>query len=159
MEARNSETLRLITEEVTDKYKMSYCSVTIENKLDRRQEFVAATGLSHDSMHMDQSFATLVIGRDLPIIIDSLSTNPRYQDSIVVTGILNADFYCGTPLIWKLNEQHQLRAGALCLLDTKAHPEFSLKDTDYLIEKAAEVTNHLKTFNNCPEHLRSSPAF
>ncbi len=91
--------------------------------------------------------------------IDSLSTNPRYQDSIVVTGILNADFYCGTPLIWKLNEQLQLRAGALCLLDTKAHPEFSLKDTDYLIEKAAEVTNHLKTFNNCPEHLRSSPAF
>ena len=80
------------------------------------------------------------ISRDLPIIMYDTADIENVRDHPFVSKAPPLRFYAGAPLIYGPNNY----VGTLCIVDHSPRQGFTLKDAEFLIEKAAEVTGILK---------------
>lgn len=101
--------------------------------------FAASTGLGVCDMSRDVSFCAHAITQDDVLLVPDATLDPRFHDNplVVENGVR---FYAGIPL--RSPSRHAL--GALCVLDTAPHPEFTRKDCDDLIELARIACDKLE---------------
>lgn len=75
----------------------------------------SSKGLQVTEVPRSISFCTHTVAEDLPIVVDDLTTDPRFQDSQFVTGDPNLRSYTGI----QLRTRDGLAVGTLCLMDSR----------------------------------------
>jgi diguanylate cyclase (GGDEF)-like protein len=102
--------------------------------------FAAAHGIDTADMRRDVSFCAHAINqRGVMVVVDATSDD-RFHDNPLVTGASGVRFYAGVPLLSP--DGHAM--GALCILDSKPHPEFSREDCERLSELARMASDRLE---------------
>ncbi|HMU67753.1 MAG TPA: sensor domain-containing diguanylate cyclase, partial [Cellvibrionaceae bacterium] len=107
--------------------------------------FGAAVGIEYRDLSTlersrEVSFCAHAITQDEVMVVADASCDERFFDNPLVTGNAQVRFYAGVPL--RSPEGHAL--GALCILDTKPHPEFSTADAKRLAELAKMASDRLE---------------
>lgn len=88
---------------------------------DRRQRFLARTGLEVEETPRELSFcARAMLGEEIFLVRDA-SADPRFLDNELVTGPPHIRFYAGAPLI----DGEGLPLGALCVIDDRPREDLS----------------------------------
>jgi len=142
---RNCPELQLLTEKVTRHYGLNVCAVTMLYEPTNSNVFVAKSGLDIESLPQEVSFASLCMGRDLPIILNDLRNDPGHKSNPLVKGDFKAGFYCGAPIRYAREVTGLSRIGAICVIDGNSRKKFSLGDADYLVSIADQVTEILRS--------------
>ncbi|MCY1203693.1 diguanylate cyclase (GGDEF) domain protein [compost metagenome] len=104
--------------------------------------FAASAGLESGKVDMsrDVSFCAHVIGQGREMVVPDARLDERFHDNPLVTGPANVRFYAGVPL-WS-PDGHPL--GALCVIDSKPHHDFSPDDRERLGELAKMAADRLE---------------
>ena len=84
-----------------------------------QQRFLAQTGLDIDSTPRSQSFCAHAMLRTTPLVVEDATKDPAFAENALVTGEANLRFYAGFPLV----STEGAPLGALCVIDTKPHPD------------------------------------
>lgn len=98
------------------------------------------------------------IARDLPIIINDAQEDKRLATEPLVTGTPHLRFYAAAPLLCGRWDGLSSRPGTLSIADTKANAGFSLEDTLFLQEKAAEVVELFRIAGMCMHRVHEALA-
>jgi GAF domain-containing protein len=105
--------------------------------LDRTtQHFKASVGLGVPNTPREVAFCGYVILGTGPLIVPDALLDPRFADNALVLGAPGIRFYAGVPV----HGPEQQPLGALCVLDTNAHPAITPGLIGALTGMAAEVT-------------------
>jgi diguanylate cyclase (GGDEF)-like protein len=102
--------------------------------------FAAAHGIDTTDMRRDVSFCAHAINQRGVMLVVDATNDDRFHDNPLVTGASGVRFYAGVPLLSPGG--HAM--GALCILDSKPHPEFSHEDCERLIELARMASDRLE---------------
>lgn len=134
-----------LVQEVAAHYQVQYCVIALEGT--DGIHLISRVGLAVDFIPHSSSQAQLCrhwVDRDLPTILEDLSTDRRFSHDPLVEGPPHVQFYVGAPLY--LSERRL--CGALCIFERSKSSPFSLNRCRFLQEKAAEVVAVLE---NQPE--------
>ncbi|MDH0093287.1 sensor domain-containing phosphodiesterase [Achromobacter mucicolens] len=102
--------------------------------------FAASIGFDKTDMRRDVSFCAHAVLQDDVMVVPDARLDERFHDNPLVSGAASIRFYAGVPL--NSPEGHPL--GALCIIDTKPHAEFSEEDKDRLRELARMAADRLE---------------
>ncbi len=94
--------------------------------------FAASVGVGDVDMSRDVSFCAHAITQDDVMVVPDATTDDRFHDNPLVTGPTSLRFYAGVPLM----SPDGFALGALCVIDSNPHKEFSQEDRDRLRELA-----------------------
>ena len=94
--------------------------------------FAASVGVGDVDMSRDVSFCAHAITQDDVMVVPDATTDERFHDNPLVTGPASLRFYAGVPLL----SPDGFALGALCVIDSNPHEEFSQEDRDRLRELA-----------------------
>ncbi|WP_134500347.1 GAF domain-containing protein [Microvirga pakistanensis] len=113
---KSDPALDRICDEARRYFDVPICTVTL---LDRTRQLIkAAQGLQAGETPRDVAFCNYTILTDDVFVINDAQADDRVKDNPLVTGAPFIRFYAGAPLIFL----HNIRLGALCLVDTKPRP-------------------------------------
>ncbi|GAA0305310.1 hypothetical protein GCM10009087_14010 [Sphingomonas oligophenolica] len=82
---------------------------------ERRQTFLARTGLDATETPRETSFCAFAMLGDAVMIVPDASLDPRFADNPLVTGAPHIRFYAGAPLI----SDEGVPLGSLCVIDSR----------------------------------------
>lgn len=104
--------------------------------------FAASTGFEgqHVDMGRDVSFCAHAIAKNEVLVVPDASRDARFHDNPLVTGITGVRFYAGVPLY----SPGGLALGALCVLDSVPHFDFSDDDRARLSDLAQMASDRLE---------------
>ena len=105
--------------------------------------FAASTGFDGGStvdMSRDVSFCAHAITQEHVMVVPDATLDERFHDNPLVTGQTGLRFYAGVPL--HSPDGHAL--GALCVIDTVPHHDFSPEDSERLRELAKMAAERLE---------------
>jgi len=102
--------------------------------------FAASIGIDEVDMRREVSFCAHAIAQNDVMVVSDAKRDERFHDNPLVTGEANLRFYAGVPLL--STDGHPL--GALCVIDSKPHPEFSETDRERLRELAKMASDRLE---------------
>ncbi|TQJ94612.1 bifunctional diguanylate cyclase/phosphodiesterase [Achromobacter sp. SLBN-14] len=102
--------------------------------------FAASTGFEETDMRRDVSFCAHAVLQDDVMVVPDARLDDRFHDNPLVCGAASIRFYAGVPL--NSPEGHPL--GALCVIDTEPHTDFSEEDKDRLRELARMASDRLE---------------
>ncbi len=102
--------------------------------------FAASTGFEETDMRRDVSFCAHAVLQDDVMVVPDARLDERFHDNPLVCGAASIRFYAGVPL--NSPEGHPL--GALCVIDTEPHTDFSEEDKDRLRELARMASDRLE---------------
>lgn len=94
--------------------------------------FAASVGVGDVDMRRDVSFCAHAITQDDVMVVPDATTDERFHDNPLVTGPAGLRFYAGAPLL----SPDGFALGALCVIDSNPHKEFTQEDRDRLRELA-----------------------
>lgn len=102
--------------------------------------FVASVGIGETDMRRDVSFCAHTINQSDIMVVPDATLDERFHDSPLVTSETKIRFYAGVPL----RAPSGLALGALCILDTKPHLNFSEEEQRRLVDLAHIVSDRLE---------------
>ncbi len=102
--------------------------------------FAASVGVGEVDMSRDVSFCAHAIAQDGVMVVPNAIADPRFHDNPLVTGPTGLRFYAGVPLL----SPDGLALGALCVIDSRPHEDFSQEDRDRLRELANMASDRLE---------------
>jgi PAS domain S-box-containing protein len=102
--------------------------------------FAASAGIEKPDMRREVSFCAHAIAQPGVMVVLDATKDERFRDNPLVTGPRPIRFYAGAPL--RSPSNHPL--GALCLLDSHPHAEFSSKECSLLQELAGLAIDKLE---------------
>lgn len=117
--------------------------------------FAAATGVGEVDMGRDVSFCAHAITQNEVMVVPDASRDERFHDNPLVTGPAGVRFYAGVPLLSV--EGHPL--GALCVIDSQPHEDFSSDDRERLRELARMAADRLELRRIEVVSARTRPLF
>lgn len=117
--------------------------------------FAASVGIGETDMRRDVSFCGHAINQLEIMVVPDAIQDERFHDNPLVTGEANVRFYAGVPL----RSPGGLALGALCVLDTKPHLNFSEEDQRRLLELARIVSDRLELRRIETSSNRHRPTF
>ena len=126
-----------ITRIATALFNMPIVRITFVDE--NRTWFKSCTGLSVHEAPREISICSHTIIGAQPLVVRNLERDPRFRDSPQVKGKLNLRFYAGAPITLKGG----CHVGAVCLMDTVPHPEFSDHSIALLQDLANVVVDEL----------------
>lgn len=102
----------------------------------------ASTGfdLADTDSGRDISFCAHAIARAEVMVVPDATRDERFLDNPLVTGPAGVRFYAGVPLM----SPNGHAVGALCVIDNKAHYDFSSEDRERLRELAKMAADRLE---------------
>jgi len=108
---RDSDGLERITDFAAALCEVPIALVSLVEE--RRQTFLARTGLDATETPRDTSFCAFAMLGDEPMIVPDARLDPRFADNPLVTGAPHIRFYAGAPLI----SDDGVPLGSLCVID------------------------------------------
>lgn len=117
--------------------------------------FAAATGIGDVDMGRDVSFCAHAIAQDGVMVVGDASRDERFHDNPLVTARNGVRFYAGVPL---LSVEGQA-LGALCIIDSQPHEDFSSDDCERLKELARMASDRLELRRIEVASARTRPLF
>jgi diguanylate cyclase (GGDEF)-like protein len=102
--------------------------------------FAAVHGIDTADMRRDVSFCAHAINQRGVMVVADATRDDRFHDNPLVTGTNGVRFYAGVPLLSP--DGHAM--GALCVLDSKPHTDFSKEDGERLTELARMAADRLE---------------
>ncbi|MGV8836860.1 putative bifunctional diguanylate cyclase/phosphodiesterase [Cellvibrio sp.] len=102
--------------------------------------FAASVGVGKVDMRRDVSFCAHAITQTDVMVVPDATLDERFHDNPLVTGTTNLRFYAGVPLF----SPEGLALGALCVIDDRAHTDFSQEDRQRLQELAKMAADRLE---------------
>jgi diguanylate cyclase (GGDEF)-like protein/PAS domain S-box-containing protein len=102
--------------------------------------FAASVGVGDVDMGRDVSFCAHAITQDGVMVVPDAMADERFHDNPLVTGSANLRFYAGVPVCSP--DGHAL--GALCIIDSVPHGDFTQEDRDRLRELAQMASDRLE---------------
>lgn len=102
--------------------------------------FAASIGIGEVDMSRDASFCAHAITQDGVMVVPDATADERFHDNPLVTGSAGLRFYAGVPLL----SPNGLALGALCVIDSKPHEDFSEDDRTRLRELANMASDRLE---------------
>lgn len=102
--------------------------------------FAAVHGIDTADMRRDVSFCAHAINQSGVMVVNDASRDDRFHDNPLVTGPSGVRFYAGVPLLSP--DGHAM--GALCVLDSRPHTDFSVEDCERLTELARMASDRLE---------------
>jgi diguanylate cyclase (GGDEF)-like protein/PAS domain S-box-containing protein len=117
--------------------------------------FAASVGIGETDMRRDVSFCAHAINQQNIMVVPDATQDDRFHDNPLVTGQANVRFYAGVPL----RSPGGLALGALCVLDSKPHLNFSEDDQRRLLELAHIVSDRLELRRIETSSNRNRPTF
>jgi len=109
---RDNEELKRITDFAAALCKVPIALVSLVEE--RRQTFLARTGLNASETPRDTSFCAFAMLDDAVMIVPDARLDARFADNPLVTGAPHIRFYAGAPLI----SDDGVPLGSLCVIDT-----------------------------------------
>lgn len=106
---------------------------------ERRQTFLARTGLDIDETPRETSFCAHAMLRDDIMVIPDATQDPRFAGNPLVTGGLGIRFYAGVPLV----RDDGIPLGSLCVIDTRPRTGLTALQRQGLLVLAADVMARL----------------
>lgn len=123
------------------------CPVALVSVLeDRRQNFIASTGLAVSETPIEQSFCRFAVEQNSLLVVPDARADRRFQDNPLVTGSPHIRFYAGTPIRLRRHANApEMGIGAFCIIDS-APRQFSSVDGARLVSfaRGAEAMLQLK---------------
>ena len=110
---RNGTALRRITDFAAALCEAPVALVSLVEE--RRQTFIARTGLDVEETSRETSFCAHAMLGDQIMIVPDATRDPRFVDNALVTGDMHVRFYAGAPLM----TDDGIPLGSLCVIDTK----------------------------------------
>ncbi|WP_242128834.1 PAS domain-containing protein [Sphingobium sp. Sx8-8] len=107
---------------------------------ERRQRFLARTGLDAEETPRDESFCAHAMMGDAIFVVPDASVDPRFADNALVTGAPFIRFYAGAPLI----DGDGVPLGALCVIDGKPRADLTALQRQGLLLLARQVMVELE---------------
>lgn len=117
--------------------------------------FAASVGIDEAvDMRRDVSFCAHAINQHDVMVVADARLDERFHDNPLVTGHANLRFYAGVPLLSP--DGHAL--GALCVIDSQPHDDFSAEDCERLRElaKMAADRMELRRIEEAPARSRTA---
>ncbi len=106
-----------------------------------RQWFKARIGLEAAQTGRDVSFCDHAMRGDELMVVRDATTDPRFRNNGLVTGVTHIRFYAGAPLV----TPEGLPLGSLCVIDTRPRPQGLTEfQADALTMLARQVMNLLE---------------
>lgn len=102
--------------------------------------FAASIGVGEVDMSRDVSFCAHAITQAGVMVVPDATSDERFHDNPLVTGSANLRFYAGVPLL----SAGGLPLGALCVIDSKPHQDFTQEDMSRLRELANMAADRLE---------------
>jgi diguanylate cyclase (GGDEF)-like protein/PAS domain S-box-containing protein len=102
--------------------------------------FAASVGVGDVDMNRDVSFCAHAITQDGVLLVQDATADERFNDNPLVTGLANLRFYAGVPV--RSPGGHAL--GALCVIDSVPHKDFTQEDCERLRELAQMASDRLE---------------
>lgn len=102
--------------------------------------FAASIGVGEVDMSRDASFCAHAITQDDVMVVPDATVDERFHDNPLVLGSAGLRFYAGVPLL----SPNGLALGALCVIDSKPHSDFSEEDRTRLRELANMASDRLE---------------
>ncbi len=84
---------------------------------DKRQYFLARTGIEQRETPRDIAFCAHALGRSDVLEVEDATKDPRFAENPLVTGAPGIRYYAGQPLV----SVEGAPLGTLCVVDTQAH--------------------------------------
>lgn len=94
--------------------------------------FAASVGVGEVDMSRDVSFCAHAITQEEVMVVPDATIDDRFHDNPLVTGATGLRFYAAAPLL----SPDGFALGALCVIDSNPHKEFSQEGRDRLRELA-----------------------
>jgi len=117
--------------------------------------FAASVGVGKVDMSRDVSFCAHAINQSDVMVVPDARLDERFHDNPLVTGSANLRFYAGVPLF----SPDGFALGALCVIDSQPHHDFSESDQLRLIELAKMASDRLELRRIEVSSNRSRPNF
>lgn len=102
--------------------------------------FAASVGIAEVDMSRDVSFCAHAINQRNVMVVPDTARDERFYDNPLVTGPAGVRFYAGVPLV----STNGLALGALCIIDSRPHEDFSPDDENRLRELALMASDRLE---------------
>ncbi len=102
--------------------------------------FAASIGVGDIDKSRDVSFCAHAINQNGVMVVPDATADERFHDNPLVTGAAGLRFYAGVPLF----SPDGLALGALCVVDTVPHDDFSEADGERLRELAQMASDRLE---------------
>jgi len=117
--------------------------------------FAASVGVGDVDMSRDVSFCAHAITQDGVMVVPDTTADERFHDNPLVTGSANLRFYAGVPV--RSPGGHAL--GALCVIDSVPHEDFSQEDRERLRELAQMASDRLELRRIAVAAEQAKPTF
>lgn len=117
--------------------------------------FAASLGVGEVDMRRDVSFCAHAITQNSVMVVPDATRDERFHDNPLVTGEANLRFYAGVPLL----SPDGLALGALCVIDSQPHNDFSEEDQQRLLDLAKMASDRLELRRIEVSTERSRPPF
>lgn len=117
--------------------------------------FAAATGIGEVNMGRDVSFCAHAITQHDVMVVGDASRDERFHDNPLVTAPGGVRFYAGVPLLSVEGQP----LGALCIIDSQPHEDFSRDDCERLRELARMAADRLELRRIEVASARTRPLF
>lgn len=102
--------------------------------------FAASIGVGDTDMRRDVSFCAHAVLQDDVMVVPDARVDERFHDNPLVAGPAGIRFYAGV----SLNSPNGHPLGALCVIDTEPHADFSEDDKERLRELARMAADRLE---------------
>ncbi|WP_260600414.1 sensor histidine kinase [Sphingomonas endolithica] len=107
---------------------------------ERRQTFIARTGLDATDTPRETSFCAFAMREDDIMVVPDARVDPRFAENPLVTGDPHIRFYAGAPLV----ADDGVPLGSLCVIDTKPRADLTPLQRQGLTTLAEQVMARLR---------------